>query len=250
MKKHFLTLLTLGIAFTLLILAGASCATYHQNSIVSEPMMTDSEFKSYIRPESPPVREVLQEVLGNPPYELSQVGFDDIRNWVADNIDYKSDTEQWSVDDRWQTPEETLSYRTGDCEDFSILLCSLLRAYGIDTEHVYVVLGVDNEGHAHAFIIEDWYLDGKWRRIESQASVRPSSYGWHSLLKPHPDSELDKYQITTVFNDLYYYEEGESFSWGEDQKEIGIMAKLVAAIGYVAQQLWQVLKYLLGFLFN
>jgi hypothetical protein len=208
MKKRFLISLACGAALGLLIVSGLnciSCVIYPESPISHWLPATESEFKSYITPECPWVEGTLQGILGAPPYELSQVGFDDIRDWVADNIKYKSDEERWGKD-YWQTPEETLSYSTGDCEDFSILLCSLLRTYGIDAERVYVALGVDGED-GHAFLIEDWNNDGEWRRIESQA---PAS--WH--LKPHPDSGLDEYEITAAFNDLYYHD--ESFPWDED----------------------------------
>jgi hypothetical protein len=189
-----------------------SCIIYPASSIAHWFPATESEFESYITPECQSVEEALRDILGDPPYGLSQVGFDDIRDWVAINIDYMSDEERWD-EDYWQTPEETLSYHTGDCEDFSILLCSLLRAYGIDAEQVYVALGVDDEGEGHAFLIEDWYHDGEWRRIESQAPAQFSS--WHSWFGlPNPDSRLDEYEIAAAFNDLYYYD--ESFPWDED----------------------------------
>lgn len=54
----------------------------------------------------------------------TQDGFDDIRDWVAASIEYKTNEEQRGVDEYWQTPEETLSLRSGDCEDFAILLCT------------------------------------------------------------------------------------------------------------------------------
>jgi len=124
------------------------------------------------------------------------------------------DDERWG-EDYWQTSEETLSYYTGDCEDFSVLLCSLLRAYGIGAEQVYVALGVDDDDNGHAFLIEDWYLDGEWRRIESQWNAQPSSWRlWLGLPTANPDSGLDEYEITAAFNDLYYYD--ESFPWDED----------------------------------
>jgi len=215
MKKRFLILFACGVALGLFIVSGLSCISwifYPENPTTGHGLpTTGSEFQSYITPECPWIVGTLQSILGDPPYEPSQVGFDDIRDWVVTNIDYKSDEEQWG-EDYWQTPEETLSYYTGDCEDFSVLLCSLLRAYGIDTERIYVALGVDDEEDGHAFIIEDWYHDGEWRRIESQAPAQFSF--WRSLFgstQPNFDSELDEYEITTVFNDLYYYD--ESFPW-------------------------------------
>ena len=214
MKKRFLILLACGAVLGLLILSGLSCIScivYPEGPITYWLPATESEFKSCIMPECQAVKETLQDILGEPAYTVSQVGFDDMRDWVADNIEYKSDEERWGKD-YWQTPEETLSYSTGDCEDFSTLLCSLLRAYGIDAEQVYVALGINDEEYGHAFLIEDWNYDGVWRRIESQAPASwPGQFGSH---EPHPDSRLDGYEITTVFNDLYYYD--ESFPWDAD----------------------------------
>ena len=210
LKKRFLIPLALGAMLSLLIVSGLSCVgcfIYPENPTTGHGLPTTGfEYNFYVTPECPSVKEALQGILGNPPYEPSQVGFDDIRDWVAGNIDYKLDEDQWG-EDYWQTPAETLSYSTGDCEDFSVLLCSLLRAYGIDAEQVYVALGIDDEEYGHAFLIEDWYHDGEWWRIESQA---PASWPPEA----HPDPELYEYEITTAFNDLYYYD--ESFPWDED----------------------------------
>ena len=217
LEKRFLAPLALGAALGLLTVSGLSCfsCVIYQESLTGHGLpTTESEFKSYITPECPWVQGTLQGILGDSPYELSQAGFDDIRNWVATNIDYMPDENQWG-EDYWQTPEETLSYSSGDCEDFSTLLCSLLRAYGIDAERVYVALGIDNEEYGHAFLIENWYYDGEWRRVESQATAQLSSRNSRfGLTKTHPDSELYEYEINTAFNDLYYY--NESFPWEED----------------------------------
>jgi len=202
-KERFLIPLAYVATVGLLMTSGLSCLScvvYPHSPTGHGLPKTESEFKSYITPECPLVVGTLQGILGEPPYEPSQVGFDDIRDWVADNIDYWSDEKRWG-EDYWQTPEETLSYYTGDCEDFSVLLCSLLRAYGIGAECVYVALGVDDEEYGHAFLIENWYHDGAWRSIESQASSQ------HSDL----DIGLDAYEINTAFNDLYYYD--EFFPW-------------------------------------
>jgi hypothetical protein len=249
MRKRFLILFACGVALSVLIVSGLSCAgniIYSASPIANWLPATKSEFKSYITPESPTVKEALKDILGDPPYELSQVGFDDIRDWVAININYMSDEKRWGKD-YWQTPEETLSYRTGDCEDFSILLCSLLRAYGIDAEQVYVALGVNGEEDGHAFLIEDWNHAGEWQRIESQASTQFSS--WHSWLGfPNLDSRLNEYQITAAFNDLYCYD--ESFPWDEYQTHVWTLAKMTTAVGNIVRQLSQLLGHLLGLLFD
>ncbi|MFW6102623.1 MAG: transglutaminase domain-containing protein [Chloroflexota bacterium] len=217
LKKPFLVPLALGVSLGLLIVSGLSCfsCVIYRESLTGHRLpTTKSEFKSHITPECPWVEGTLQGILGAPPYEPSQAGFDDIRDWVANNIDYMPDEKRWG-EDYWQTPEETLSHSSGDCEDFSTLLCSLLRAYGIDAERVYVALGIDDEEYGHAFLIEDWYYDGQWRRIESQAPAQLSSrHSWLGHPRRHPDSELYEYEINAAFNDLYYYD--ESFPWDED----------------------------------
>jgi predicted transglutaminase-like cysteine proteinase len=250
MNKRFLIILACGIILGLLTVSGSSCNNYivrPESSIASWLPATESEFKSYITPECPSVNEALRDILGDPPYELSKIGFDVIRDWVANNIDYMSDEKRWG-EDYWQTPEETLSYRTGDCEDFSILLCSLLRTYGIDADRVYVALGIDDDEDGHAFLLEDWYRDGEWRRVESQATAQLSS--WDSWVGfSTPDSRLDQYDITTAFNDLCYYDD-ESFSGSEEQANEGILTRVIIIVGNIVQWLSRLAGYLFGLLLS
>ena len=249
-QKRCLFALACGALLGLLIVSGLSCVSriiYPDSAVAQWLPATESEFKSHIRPECQAVNETLQNVIGDPPYTPSQLGFDDIRGWVADNIAYESDEQRWGRD-YWQTPEETLSYRTGDCEDFSILLCSLLRAYGIDAQQVYVALGVDGENDGHAFVIEDWYCDGEWRRVESQAAAQLPSYSRLFFPGSYLDSRLDKYEITVAFNDLYWHD--ESFSSEEAQEDSSTLADILTAIGDILERLLRLLGSLLGLLLN
>jgi len=173
-KKCFLIFLVYGAALVSLFVLGLSCANYDQGTTGDDWSSWDEEkFEDFITVNSTCIAECLQDIDppygGDPPDQPIQDGFDDIRDWVADNIEYKIDEEQWGVDEYWQTPEETLSLYSGDCEDFAILLCTLFRAYGISEEQMYVAVGVDDKGYGHAFLIENWYLDGEWRAIEPQA---------------------------------------------------------------------------------
>lgn len=249
-ERRLLVILAFAAALGLLVLSGLSCAnhvTYPTSPLDNRLPGGECGFKSYIAPECQTVKEALQNILGEPPYALSQGGFDDIRDWVADSIAYESDEERWGRD-YWQTPEETISSRTGDCEDFSILLCSLLRAYGIDAQQVYVALGADGENDGHAFVIEDWDCDGEWRRVESQAPAQIASYLQLFYSGSHLDSRLDKYEITVVFNDVYCYD--EPFSWDEVQEDSWTPAEILTAIGDIVQRLLRLLGYLLSLLLN
>jgi transglutaminase-like putative cysteine protease len=57
--------------------------------------------------------------------------------------------------DYWQMPAETLAERTGDCEDSSMLLCSILRAR-LSPEEVFVTIGMwQGYGHAWATVVRN-----------------------------------------------------------------------------------------------
>ena len=212
MKKHSVILLISGTTLALFVVSGLGCTGYYESPTDTLFGMTESEIKAYITPDSTLMEECLQTVLGDPPYEPTKAGFDAVRDWVASNVDYVSDEEQWGVEEYWQTPEETLSLHTGDCEDFAILLCTLLRAYGIGEEHIYVAVGLDDDGYGHAFIIEDWYLDGEWRAIEPQVETQTFPPGRRFEEYNLADFKLLRdYDIIAGFNDSYYYD--ESFPW-------------------------------------
>jgi hypothetical protein len=78
-----------------------------------------------------------------------------LRDWVGNNIQYRSDSEIHGERDYWQFPNETMQLRTGDCEDFSLLLCSLLRADGWSPDSVYVIVGEQNNQY-HAWVKVIW----------------------------------------------------------------------------------------------
>ena len=213
MKKRSVTLLVCGAALILLLVSGLSCTNYYPGTTGDDwSSWNEDKFNDFITPDCPLVKECLQGILGAPPYEVSKDSFDAIRDWVAGNIDYMSDEERWGIEEYWQTPEETLSLRTGDCEDFAILLCTLLRAYGIGEEQIYVAVGVDNEGYGHAFLIENWYLDGEWRAIEPQVETEPLHPGRRFKDFNLADFLLLRdYEIIAAFNDSLYYD--GSFPW-------------------------------------
>jgi predicted transglutaminase-like cysteine proteinase len=89
-----------------------------------------------------------------------------LRDWVGNNVEYRHDEDVHGVPEYWQFSKETLSLRTGDCEDFAILLCSLLRSAGYSADDVYVVIGKNADGY-HAWVRINVDLVG-WYNLEPQ----------------------------------------------------------------------------------
>jgi hypothetical protein len=82
----------------------------------------------------------------------------DAMKWVRENIAYKSDLERFSLDD-WQSPLETLSRRTGDCEDISILWMYLVqRDFSLETEMLVGIHKDFRNNHAWAASTDGKYV--------------------------------------------------------------------------------------------
>lgn len=116
-----------------------------------------------------------------------------IASWVSSHITPKEDQEIHGVPDYWQFPNETLSLKSGDCEDLAILFCSLCRADGYNEKSVFVVtssVNIFTLFGAHAFNVVN---DGLW--------------GWHYIDLIF--GSLSPYIPQYVFNDKiigYYFD--------------------------------------------
>ena len=117
---------------------------------------------------------------------------DGLRDWVANNIEYRYDSNVYGGE-HWQLPKETIQRRTGDCEDYSILLCSLLRADGWNYDSVYVTVG-EKDGSYHAWVKIIW--SGIHYGIEPQAD------GWSTLIGDF--LSLSGYTAEHKFNDVTF----------------------------------------------
>lgn len=76
--------------------------------------------------------------------------------FVIDYIKYVGDLEARGQQEYWQTPEDTIARRQGDCEDGAILMKSLALCAGIPDWRVKIVAGnVTGGGHAYCTFIRD-----------------------------------------------------------------------------------------------
>jgi PKD repeat protein len=126
----------------------------------------------------------------------------ELRDWVAGNIKYSYDSQAHGTNDYWQLPRETISLKTGDCEDFAILLVSLLRANGYGSSDVYVMGGSSTSGGpGHAWVVVKMEF-GLWWTIEPQQSTGEGII-W-SILSGQL-TEVSGYTAQYKFNDVEFY---------------------------------------------
>jgi len=156
---------------------------FQQVSDIQGKVRRDGKYyslKSFITPEEPLIRDLAAILYQGGNFVKNALDF------VHSEIKYKNER-----GDFWQTPLETLA-GLGDCEDSSILLCSILRNY-IPPEDVYCVCG-DWKGDGHCWVVADWHV------IEStRSSVRPVN-------------EKD-YSPAAFFNDQYCYAKPSDFDF-------------------------------------
>lgn len=149
--------------------------------------------KLFITPDEQHVQSAYKEIMSG----IVFVHWIAIRDWVGRNIKYEDDYTSHGVNEFWQLGKETLESRTGDCEDFAILLCSLLRADGWSVDDVYVVIGQNDAGDYHAWVKIKIPMVG-WYNIE------PTQDGWYT--GPGDVFVLSGYTPIYNFNDQYVIE--------------------------------------------
>ena len=69
---------------------------------------------------------------------------------LRDEFTFKRDEELFGETDHWQSPEEFLKRKAGDCEDYALLAQAILRLNGIEA---YVVSLFGREGYAHTVCV-------------------------------------------------------------------------------------------------
>ncbi len=94
-----------------------------------------------------------------------------IADFVGHEVDYVLDTGAHGNNDPWQFPDETLSVRSGDCEDRALVIASLMLASGISSFHFRVALGklhVGGLAHDHVWVMYK-NEDGRWTVVDPPA---------------------------------------------------------------------------------
>ncbi len=179
---------------------------------------------SFVTPDSPAIAGLVKEITGG--YKENSTEFwrdcDNIFRWITQNITYSPDTYtplmpesptaslSW-VEEFWRTPEETLRDKTGDCEDLTMLLASMLLNYNEGRYSVWViVMGNDSESHIGVAVpvagkmltIMDptvFYITGPNCYILSSRDIDIAVNDWLS----HWAEKIPGVRIKSVFNDKF-----------------------------------------------
>ena len=144
---------------------------------------------SFITPEDPSIINLRNEILQDSLAILTP-DWMKFRDWVGNKIEYKQDSEIHGEMEYWQFPNETIQLMTGDCEDFSVLLCSLLRSNGWETDSVYVIVGEQNSQY-HAWVRLVWN--------DIQYNIEPQGSGFELFIGDI--TNLSGYEAICYFND-------------------------------------------------
>ena len=73
-----------------------------------------------------------------------------VASFLREAFTFKRDEELFGEADRWQSPEEFVARKAGDCEDYALLARAILRRNGMEA-YVFTVFG--NEGYAHTVCV-------------------------------------------------------------------------------------------------
>lgn len=84
-------------------------------------------------------------------------------------IAFRNDIATRGRPDHWATAGETLSSRSGDCEDFAILKLQALRRLGFDPADLYLSIGRDRMRGDHAVALVR--LEGRFWALDNLRSI-------------------------------------------------------------------------------
>jgi hypothetical protein len=104
--------------------------------------------KDFVRNPSEELKKACDEILDN---KDSDYVMTDILRFVQKKVKYTGDMEKWKMADKWQSPAETLSLGTGDCEDGAILIYCMAILKGVPVNRLLLLCG-DVVGGGHCWL--------------------------------------------------------------------------------------------------
>lgn len=118
-----------------------------------------------VREPAQQVRETALNIIGNAGY-VGQVR--SMQSWVQHNIRYIQDPQSVEL---VQTPQKTLQWRAGDCDDQAVLIAALLDSIG----HPVQFMAMGFRGGPLAHVLTRTKIGTQWVAVET---IRPVGLGF------------------------------------------------------------------------
>jgi transglutaminase-like putative cysteine protease len=131
--------------------------------------------RASIREPAQRVRETALGITGSDGW-IAQIR--EIQSWVQDHIRYIQDpTDDTGGVELVQTPQKTLDYAAGDCDDQSVLIAALLSSLGHPTR--FIAVGFNGAPLSHVLVQTKVGNSGDDRRDwASVETIQPQPLGW------------------------------------------------------------------------
>ncbi len=211
---------------------------------LTDQRLMQGDLKSLVTPNDPEVVSLTYNItgkIGNTTDPNSY--FKDIKaiyNWVSNNIKYRDDglypvlpynpgditaDGLKNTDQMAQLPNETLRIRMGDCEDFAVLLTSMIRAYfdsrflveciwitGANAGHVAVVIPFNGDQIVILDPIRDYYSHDTLGNIALN-TISTEIYNWMQIWRPSLGNDVHVYRVFSDYMDQYFNGTEEYINW-------------------------------------
>ena len=222
-------------------------ANYHLLRSLTDQRLMRGNAQAFVTPFDPAVMSLMYNVTGKVGNVTSRDVYGrDIQamyDWVNNNIKYREDGLYPALpydiadvklkglrqtDQMAQFPNETLSLRTGDCEDTAVLLASMIRAYFYDGNSSFTVECIwitgENAGHVAVQIL---FEGGKLAILDpvrdycshdtlgafSLNSVSSELYSWMNIWRPSLGNDVHVYRVFSDYMDQYFNSTEAYLTW-------------------------------------
>lgn len=118
----------------------------------------------------PQIRQLALNIVSAVENKDSRGELQALYNWAKGNIRFRGE-----LDETVQTPEVTLKFMAGDCDDFSVLIAALAGSIGFKWDFDTVAL-FGQKDYTHVYPLVMLPATGEW--IALDATVQDASPGW------------------------------------------------------------------------
>lgn len=125
------------------------------------------------------VRQTAQTIVKDCPNRDVMCQVRTLHAWVRDNIKYLPDVRDVET---IQTPDYTLQHGSGDCDDQSVLLASLLESIGRQTRFLAIAVRGGDFSHVSSQVM----LGTRWVNLETILPTIPQAWGTLPAGTPTP----------------------------------------------------------------